>query len=180
MTASFARRCIALALIVVGLVGCDQATKVYAVRNLKPIQNGPPLTYLGDLIRIRYAENEGAFLGLGGQLQSGARFWVITVAPAIVLLWAAAFALSSRKMDKWVFVGLALIVAGGVGNMIDRVRLGVVIDFLNLGIGNHPLSRTGVFNVADVAITGGFLLLLPFLLRGEAKEEAATEMPANS
>ena len=74
-------------------------------------------------------------------------------------------------------LALALIVAGGVGNLIDRMTSsgGVVIDFLNLGIG--PV-RTGVFNVADMAITGAFFLLLLQLVRSDHGRDAPQPEPA--
>jgi signal peptidase II len=170
-TPTRATRCVALAIIVTCLVGCDQATKVYAVRNLK---GQPPQSYLGDVLRIHYVENPGAFLGLMGGLHADVRFWALTVANAVILSWVAIYILLGKRVDRWVFFALALIVAGGVGNLIDRARLGgYVIDFLNLGFGQSTWQRTGIFNVADVAITAGFLMLLPFLFRGDASETRA-------
>ena len=85
---------------------------------------------------------------------------------AAVLAGVGWFLLFRRDIDRVAFAALGLILAGGVGNLIDRVRLdGIVIDFLNLGIGG---VRTGIFNVADIAITAGFLLLLPTLFAGDS------------
>jgi signal peptidase II len=70
---------------------------------------------------------------------------------------AGAIALGAR-MTVWRLAGCALLLAGAVGNLIDRLRFdGLVIDFMNVGVG--PL-RSGIFNVADMAITAGALLLL--------------------
>lgn len=161
-----------LLFVLVWCVGCDQATKKYAVENFK---GQPPISYLGDTLRIQYAENPGAFLSLLADMSPAVRFWVLVVANSVVMLIVAAYFLWSTDLDPLSLVALALIVAGGVGNLIDRVMWnGVVIDFLNMGIG--PL-RTGVFNVADMAITAGFFMLLPQLFRGEhqpAQPETAT------
>jgi signal peptidase II len=152
-----------LLVIVLGLVGCDQATKVYAVRHLK---GRPPQSYCGDLLRIQYEENPGAFLGMLGQSSAELRFWLLTVGNAAILAAVAWFALRTKVIDWWSFVALALLIAGGVGNLIDRARLGgLVIDFLNVGVGPRVWQRTGIFNVADMAITAGFLLLLPMVLK---------------
>lgn len=150
-----------LAVVLIACVGCDQATKQYAVENLK---GTPPQSYLGDTFRIQYAENPGAFLSLGTNLPDHARFWLLTVVNGVVLSFVAAVLVFRKEIDRLTLVALTLILAGGIGNLIDRVTTqeGVVIDFLNLGIGG---LRTGVFNVADMAITGGFFLLLPHVFR---------------
>lgn len=151
-----------LALVLVTCVGCDQATKQYAIDNFK---GQPPRSYLGDTFRIQYAENPGAFLSLLANMSPAVRFWVLTVANSVVMILVAGYFLFAQNIDRLSLIALALIVAGGVGNLIDRIMWdGVVIDFLNLGLG--PV-RTGVFNVADMAITGGFFLLLPQLFRGD-------------
>ena len=157
-----------LAVVLITCVGCDQATKQLAIDHLK---GTPPQSYFGDLFRIQYAENPGAFLSLAANLPEDARFWLLTVANSLVLLFVGVIVLVRKDIDRLSLIALTFILAGGVGNLIDRVTTqnGVVIDFLNLGIGG---VRTGVFNVADMAITAGFLLLLPFVFR--RSEEPAT------
>jgi signal peptidase II len=165
---------IVLTAIVLTLVGCDQATKVYAVRNLK---GHPPKSYLADTIRIHYVENPGAFLGLGAGLDPTLKFWLLTIGTTLMLV-VLAFMISSHSVGRWAFVAFSMIVAGGIGNLIDRFRLGgLVIDFLNVGIGDHVLLRTGIFNVADVAITAGFIMLLPYVFKGEPKPEPPPTSP---
>jgi signal peptidase II len=159
-----------LGAIVLMLVGCDQATKVYAVRNLKPLQHEPPQSYLNDMVRIHYVENPGAFLGMGGRLPPQVKFWVLTIPTALILACVTVVVFTSKSIDLWTFVALGMIVAGGIGNSIDRFRLGGrVIDFLNVGVGDKVWQRTGIFNVADVAITAGFIMLLPYVLKGDPK-----------
>ena len=156
-------RIVALSAIVLALVGCDQATKVYAVKNLK---GQPPKSYLSDTLRIQYVENPGAFLGMGGQLDPQVKYWVLTIPTALILAWVLVFVFTSRTIDRWTLVALAMIAAGGIGNSIDRFRLGgLVIDFLNVGFGEKVWQRTGIFNVADMAITVGFVMLLPYVIK---------------
>lgn len=172
-TESLSRRFRLLVLcgLLVALVGCDQVTKKYAVDNWR---GQPEQRYLNGYFRINYAENPGAFLSLFAGFPPQVRFWILTVGNGAVLLGFGIYLIAGKHPDKWFFTGLALVVVGGVGNLIDRIRLGGrVIDFLILGK-ELPL-QTGVFNVADIAITTGFLMLIPLVIRGEAK---AREEPA--
>jgi signal peptidase II len=156
-------------LITLTCVGCDQATKLAAKQRL---QNGPVYSYAGDTIRLQYAENTGAFLSLGASLPEPLRQLIFTVLVGVFLVGLIAFLLLSRELTPFAVNCLALVAAGGVSNLIDRIAYdGRVIDFLNVGIG--PL-RTGIFNLADMAITFGTLLLLIGNLRA-AKSSAAEE-----
>lgn len=167
-------RCLILALMLILLVGCDQASKQYAVENWKHTADAP-MTFLGDTFAIRYAENPGAFLSLFANLPREVRTLLLTGMNGVILTGVAFVLLFRSGWDKWSFTALALLLAGGVGNLIDRVWLGgIVVDFMVVDLGGLTgigWLRTGVFNVADMAITAGFLMLLPFLFRKEAPEE---------
>jgi signal peptidase II len=168
-------RALFLGIVLLVCVGCDQATKHFAQRHLK---GAAPLSYWGDTFRIQYAENPGAFLSLAANLPAAARFWLLTVINGVVLGAVGLYLALKRDLDGLSLAALALILAGGIGNLIDRVTLGgIVVDFLNVGIGG---LRTGVFNIADMAITGGFLLLFPSLFQREpgCAGNAAASAPA--
>lgn len=139
---------------VLGLILLDQASKLWAISTFK---NGPALSWAWDTFRITYAENSGAFLSLGAQLPEFIRFLVMVVFNAIVLLAVAVFLWVKREMPDRQRIVLGVILAGGIGNLIDRVCYsGVVIDFLNIGIGS---LRSGIFNLADVWVSGGVIAL---------------------
>lgn len=139
----------------VSCIGCDQVTKSIATRELSRLPGHH--SYLGDTFRLQYALNPGAFLGMGGGLGSETRFWSLTVINAMVLAILGYVLLARWNMASAKFAAGTLILSGGIGNLIDRVsQHGFVTDFLNLGFG--PVLRTGVFNVADMAITGGFCI----------------------
>ena len=162
-------RLLLAALIVMTGVGCDQATKQIAAQQLR---GTPPLSFMQDLVRLHYAENQGAFLGLGASLSPELRFWLLTVATAGLLLGLAIFLSVQWKMPRLSFIALSWVLAGGLGNMIDRLMHdGRVIDFLNLGLGS---LRTGIFNIADIAITGGVVLLWISSLRADPQPSAPT------
>ena len=142
-------------LITLTCVGCDQATKLAAKQHL---QNGPVYSYAGDTIRLQYAENTGAFLSLGASLPGPLRQLIFTVLVGVFLLGLIAYLLLSRDPTPFAVSCLSLVAAGGMSNLIDRIAYdGRVVDFLNVGVG--PL-RTGIFNIADVAITFGALFLM--------------------
>ena len=162
-------RLLLAALIVMTGVGCDQATKQIAAQQLR---GTPPLSFMQDLVRLHYAENQGAFLGLGASLSPELRFWLLTVATAGLLLGLAIFLSVQWKMPRLSFIALSWVLAGGLGNMIDRLMHdGRVIDFLNLGLGS---LRTGIFNIADIAITGGVVLLWISSRRADPQPSAPT------
>lgn len=142
-----------LVVAILGTIGCDRVTKHLATATLA---DQPSRSYLADTIWLGYVENRGGFLSLGADLSPGVRSVVFTGVNGLML--AAMVVLGMR--NKWRGVqalGLALFVAGGASNWIDRVVRGSVVDFMNLGIG--PL-RTGIFNVADIAIMAGAALVI--------------------
>ena len=152
-----------LAAIVVCCVSCDQATKSMATAHLA---GRPPISLLGDTIRLSYAENPGGFLSLGADLPGWIRSWVFGGLALVAVLALLIVAIRNHSLDRLQVVAVALLVAGGVGNIIDRIIYGVVRDFLNVGVG--PL-RTGVFNVADLVITAAGVLLVRRLWKERAR-----------
>ncbi len=135
-------------------VGCDQATKYVAIGQLR---GTAPHSYFGDTFRFVYAENPGAFLGLGSALPGTAQFWAFVVAVGAFLFFALGYLVFNSRLTRMQSAALALLVGGGLSNWVDRlVNEGRVVDFMNLGIGT--LIRTGIFNVADLAILAGAAL----------------------
>lgn len=143
-----------LLVVLMACVGCDQATKRLAEFALK---HTPPLSFFGNTFRLEYAENAGAFLGMGSSLPEWQRWALLTVVSSAILLALAAYVCLKRDLRPLDIAGYALILAGGLSNMIDRVLAGVVIDFLNIGVGG---LRTGIFNVADMAIMLGLFMVV--------------------
>jgi signal peptidase II len=136
-------------------VGCDQMSKS-AARFL--LASGDAQSFLGDSLRLQLVENPGSFLSLGASLPEHFRFALFTAAVAALLIGLVAASLFARRLQPWRVVALALVAGGGISNLIDRLLYnGRVTDFLNVGIGG---LRTGIFNVADMAIMAGALLLL--------------------
>jgi signal peptidase II len=158
------KRLLLIGLLMAGIVAADQLSKEFAVRHLKgrPAITIPTSWAPNDLFRIQYAENTGAFLSLGSRLPEGIRFWTLTVLNLIILAVIGLFLAFKPGLPRATALALTLILAGGFGNIIDRLfRDGRVVDFMNLGIGYGRWSlRTGIFNIADLGIVGGLVLLV--------------------
>jgi signal peptidase II len=134
-------------------IGCDRVTKHVAATTLS---DAPGRSFFADTFRLEYAENTGAFLGLGGDWPRPVRTAVFGVGSGLLLV---ALAVVARR-ERWrgqALLGVALFVAGGASNLFDRITYGMVIDFMNVGIGS---LRTGIFNVADMAIMLGAGILM--------------------
>jgi signal peptidase II len=128
-------------------IGCDRLTKHLATTTLS---ERPSRSFLADTVRLEYAENPGAFLGLGADWPRSIRTTVFGVGNGVLLVLLVGAAMRARS--RRAVLGVALFVAGGASNLLDRITYGMVIDFMNVGIG---CVRTGIFNVADMAIMLG-------------------------
>ena len=151
--------------ILLATVGLDQLTKALA-RSM--LSSSTVTSYLGDLVRLEYTENPGAFLSLGAGIGGAARFWVFTVGVAIFMAVALWYLLRKNSMSTSTRIAMTLLIAGGIGNLIDRALKGTVTDFINVGIG---WLRTGIFNVADMAIMAGVGILLVQSFSPESKRK---------
>lgn len=141
------------------IIVVDQFTKVWAIETLRGM---PAEIYWGNFFRLEYVENRGVFLGFGSNFNPTLRYWLfnIFVLVALIILFIQ---LLRMKVNMFTTITYAMIIGGGVGNLIDRMTRpeGAVVDFMNVGIG--PV-RTGIFNVADMAITTGVILLVIYTL----------------
>jgi signal peptidase II len=145
-------------------IGCDRVTKHVAATTLAGM---PSRSFLADTIRLEYAENTGAFLGLGADWPLSARTALFSIGNAL-LLFAMAVMAMRLHWTRPALLGLALLIGGGVSNLLDRVTYGRVIDFMNVGLG--PL-RTGIFNVADMAIMlgAGIVVVAGYISMGRVR-----------
>ena len=127
-----------------------------------------PLQVLGDVVQLRLVYNEGAAFGL--HLGDNSR-WIFFALAIVALFVLRSMVLATRSGDRFRIVALALVCAGAVGNVIDRVRSARgVVDFVDVGIGS---ARWPTFNVADSAITvGAIALAVSLWLEGRAQERA--------
>jgi signal peptidase II len=161
-------RLLLLALVMASTIGCDRVTKHMATAVLA---DKPTQSFLADTVRLQYAQNVGGFLGLGAELLPIVRTLLFTIAIGVVLAVLLVGLVRSR-WSFWSSLGIALFLAGGISNWIDRVLRGSVVDFLNIGVG---WLRTGIFNCADVAIMLGTAVFLLTELSARATPNNALE-----
>jgi signal peptidase II len=135
------------------VVVVDQATKALVTAALDP---GESVPIVGDLVRIVFGQNTGALFGLFKD--NALMFGVVSILVVALIVAYHARAAASPYLT----VTLGLLLGGAIGNMLDRLRLGYVVDFVDAGIGT---ARFYTFNVADSAISLAVLLLLIAALR---------------
>ena len=147
----------------------DQASKAWAVRRLK---SGEVVRAFDGLLHFSYAENPGIAFG---RLQEGGEFgrWMLAVLAGLAVLGLLAYFFRTSRTHDRLLGAIALLLAGVAGNLTDRVRLGHVIDFIDVFIGSYQWPT---FNIADAAIcAGAALLALDLILEGreEGKRKRA-------
>ena len=142
-----------LLIAIAATIGCDRLTKHVAATTLA---EAPSRSFLADTFRLEYVENTGAFLSLGADWPLAVRTAVFGVGNGLLLVALTVLAVRGRWPRRAV-LGVALFVGGGASNLVDRITYGMVIDFMNVGIGS---VRTGIFNVADMAIMLGVGILV--------------------
>jgi signal peptidase II len=146
-------RVFALLALLTMTVGCDRVTKHWAVTSLA---GAPDRSFLAGTLQLEYAENEGGFLSIGSNLPPSARLAIFSVATSLMLIGLLIIGIKYHR-SYWHLVALSLAFAGGVSNVLDRITRGTVVDFMTVGVGH---VRTGVFNVADVAILAGICMFV--------------------
>lgn len=140
----------------------DQITKQVAWRSFV---TGYHTDIIPNVLRITLVKNQGAAFGL---FEGGRIFFIVASVIAVIFITYLGFHLP--RPDRYKRVLLGLILGGAIGNLIDRVYDGAVIDFIEMGIGGHWWP---VYNVADIAVTVGAVLLLLHLLMSAKRGRAA-------
>lgn len=164
------QRYILFAIILVVGIGLDQITKWMATEFL--LGEGR-IEVVGKLFSFVYALNEGAFLSLGSEWPPLLRLIVLTILPGLLLIGFMVYMLRSEKHGKGMSIAFALVAAGGLGNIIDRVLAGKVVDFMHMDFG---IFQTGVFNVADIYIMVGVGILLIQIWRDRKRQAKLAEV----
>lgn len=137
----------------------DQITKYLAAAHLKPIGTVP---IIEDVLHLTYLENRGAAFGI---LKDHRWVFMVISTLAVVAIIAFMLAFYKKHFSPLLYSGLALIAGGGIGNMIDRISLGYVVDFIDFRLINFA-----VFNVADTFVCVGCGLVVLYVILGDAKE----------
>lgn len=140
-------------------VAVDQITKYFAITKLK---NQPAIPIIPDVFELNYLENRGAAFGL---LQNQKFFFLFSGLIILLVILFVLFKIPDKKKYRMLNLFLVLIISGGIGNMIDRIRFDYVVDFLSFVLINFP-----IFNVADMYVTVsmiGLAVLILFVYKEE-------------
>ncbi len=132
------------------LVALDQLIKYFVLLYLKPIHAATAIPHILDLV---YVENRGVAFGMFKDLR-----WLFVIITGVVIVAFTVLLIKNAKISKLFSISAALIIGGGIGNLIDRIVRGYVIDYLRLSF--FP----PVCNFADYCITAGTVLLVIYLL----------------
>ncbi len=141
-------------LIIMLNLGCDQISKTI-IR--KEVNHYEIINLVGNWFTITKVENTGAFLSAGSSLPYFVRLIVLSVIPVIFLAYGFNMLMVRREMSNLLIAGWCFVIGGGIGNLYDRIIHGSVTDFMHINLG---LFQTGIFNLADVSIMCGMLLIL--------------------
>ena len=113
---------------------------------------------IGDKFIMQYVENKGAFLGMGSDMNDSLKMIFLLILPALVLGYVIYYIIKTKELDRVSLIAFCCIVGGGIANVFDRIVYGQVTDFFFINLGG--VFKTGIFNVADLSVTTGMIILL--------------------
>lgn len=151
------------------LFACDQGTKLWAINSLKPVGSIPVIS---GVLSFTYVENTGAAFGIF----TDKRYMLIILVSAILLgaVWLLCSGKLKTKLER---LCVLFIIAGGLGNLFDRIRYGFVVDFIDI----NELFSYPMFNLADCfVVTGACLMILSVLLEGRAEKTKKLTSPVEA
>jgi len=166
------KRFLLIFLIIVSAIAADQISKIIVRDKVDYFER---IEVVGKVVTLEKVENTGAFLGLGNSLPRIYYKILMIYIPLLVIGYALFWLLRQKNLNKMMDVGVSFIVAGGIGNIIDRFIYGSVTDFLYF---DFYIFHTGIVNFADMILTTGFFMLIyeigikPYILKYKnAKKE---------
>lgn len=156
-------------LLIAANIAIDQITKVI-VRS--KIASREVIEIIGDKFILTNVENKGAFLGLGSDLSNSLRILLLWILPIIVLGYVTYYIFKNKTLDRISVIAFSCIIGGGIANVFDRIVFGSVTDFFHIDLGG--VFKTGIFNLADMSVTTGMIILIFFGGFFSKKKQAET------
>ena len=148
-------RYLLITIIVFLSISFDQISKIWVRNNFESYSEK---SIIGDVFTLIKVENTGAFLGMGSELSEIPRILLLIIFPVVVLISITLYTYIDKTLDKLSIIGFSLIIGGGIANIFDRIVFGSVTDFLYVNLGG--IFKTGIFNIADLSVTTGMILIL--------------------
>lgn len=169
MNQSKTNRIILIIVLLAVSIGLDQWTKVLVRHH---IDYNDQYAWLHHHITLQRTDNAGAFLSLGDSLSGPMRYILLNILPLLAVLFGLYYVFTKPNINRTTLIAIILIIAGGLGNLYDRMVFGSVTDFAYINFG---LFQTGIFNVADMCIMAGtFMIILHAWFKKKPEEEKQT------
>lgn len=162
------RRSFFITLTIVLTIAVDQISKIIVRTYVVPSERS---NIIGTYFTLHNVENVGAFLGMGSDLSPLLKLILLLILPIVVLSFVTYHIFKDQSLDKISVFAFASIIGGGIANVFDRVVYGSVTDFFHINLGG--IFRTGIFNMADLSVTTGMILLL--FVSFKKKKEATNQ-----
>ena len=140
----------------------DQLSKILIRNNVDQYSE---VKLIGEYFILTNVENSGAFLGMGSDFSPFIKTIFLLILPVIVLICIIVYVYRDKQIDKISLIGFCLIIGGGIANIYDRILYGSVTDFLFIDLGG--IFKTGIFNIADLSVTTGMILILLMSFRSK-------------
>lgn len=155
------KRSIFILLVIVFTIAIDQVSKVLVRAYIEPqtdLQRGDRISLIGDAFIMMNVENTGAFLGMGSDLNPTLRLILLLILPILVLGFVLRYVVKDQSLDNLSLFAFSSIIGGGIANVFDRIAYGSVTDFFFIDLGG--VFKTGIFNMADLSVTTGMIILV--------------------
>ena len=155
-------RNISITILITVSILLDQLSKILIRNNVDQYSE---VKLIGEYFILTNVENSGAFLGMGSDFSPFIKTIFLLILPVIVLICIIVYVYRDKQIDKISLIGFCLIIGGGIANIYDRILYGSVTDFLFIDLGG--IFKTGIFNIADLSVTTGMILILLMSFRGK-------------
>ena len=155
-------RNISITILIAVSVLLDQLSKILIRNNVDQYSE---VKLIGEYFILTNVENSGAFLGMGSDFSPFIKTIFLLILPVIVLICVIVYVYRDKQIDKISLIGFCLIIGGGIANIYDRILYGSVTDFLFIDLGG--IFKTGIFNIADLSVTTGMILILLISFRSK-------------
>ncbi|WP_246109153.1 signal peptidase II [Seonamhaeicola algicola] len=149
------RRSLFIIITIIATIALDQVSKIWVRANVEP---GSQSSIIGNYFSLHNVENTGAFLGMGSDLNEPMRIILLLILPIVVLGFVLRYIFKDKSLDNWSLFAFSSIIGGGIANVYDRFMYGSVTDFWYVKL--TDTLRTGIFNLADVSVTTGMIILV--------------------
>ena len=155
-------RNISITILIAVSILLDQFSKFLIRQNVDQYSE---IKLIGDYFILTNVENSGAFLGMGSDFSPFVKTIFLLILPVIVLICIMIYVYRDKQIDKISLIGFCFIIGGGIANIYDRILYGSVTDFLFIDLGG--IFKTGIFNIADLSVTTGMILILLMSFRSK-------------